>query len=80
MNYIKFISKDRGKYCGYNCIFYVANCARNILKVFETKGFVRIIISVMSPLKNTSSNSLFQIKKIRIKNATKFIIGNLNII
>ena len=32
MNYIKFISKDRGKYCGYNCIFYVANCARNILK------------------------------------------------
>ena len=32
MNYIKFISKDRGKYCGYNCIFYVANCAGNTLK------------------------------------------------
>ena len=52
----------------------------NNVYVIETKGFVRIIISVMSPLKNASSNSLFQIKKIRIKNATKFIIGNLNII
>ena len=52
----------------------------NKMYVIATKGFVRIIISVTSPLKNASSNSLFQIKKIRIKNATKFIIGNLNII